>query len=113
LPHPIVPRRGGVRGRAEQQVVLLKDKKVDDFLNRLGLKLATKAPSEKYPYQFKGVNDASINAFALPGAGHGSSARRSCLFRFRGARGRVRRLSAKLPECGELDPIRAAVIGHH
>lgn len=53
--------------QAEQQLVMLNDRRVDSYLNRLGLKLAAKAPGEKYPYQFKGVNDASINAFALPG----------------------------------------------
>jgi Zn-dependent protease with chaperone function len=53
--------------QAEQQLAMLNDRKVDSYLNRLGLKLAAKAPGEKYPYQFKGVNDASINAFALPG----------------------------------------------
>ena len=56
-----------VSKQAEQQLVLLNDRKVDSYLNRLGLKLAAKAPGEKYPYQFKCVNDASINAFALPG----------------------------------------------
>lgn len=56
-----------VSKQAEQQLVLMNDRKVDGYLNRLGLKLAARAPGEKYPYQFKGVNDASINAFALPG----------------------------------------------
>src|SRR4029078_11045534 len=28
---------------------------------------ASRAPGEKYPYQFKVVNDKAINAFALPG----------------------------------------------
>jgi beta-barrel assembly-enhancing protease len=56
-----------VSKQAEQQIVLLKDKKADDYLDRLGHKLASKAPGEKFPYQFKGVNDSSINAFALPG----------------------------------------------
>lgn len=56
-----------VSKQAEAQLVLLNDKKVDSYLDRLGHKLALKAPGEKYPYQFKGVNDASINAFALPG----------------------------------------------
>jgi hypothetical protein len=56
-----------VSKQAEQQLVLLNDKKVDDYLNRLGQKLALKAPGAKYPYEFKCVNDASINAFALPG----------------------------------------------
>jgi Zn-dependent protease with chaperone function len=56
-----------VSKQAEQQTVLLNDRKVDSYLDRLGHKLASKAPGEKYPYQFKGVNDSSINAFALPG----------------------------------------------
>ncbi len=56
-----------VSKQAEQQLVLLNDKKVDGYLDRLGQRLASKAPGEKYAYQFKGVNDASINAFALPG----------------------------------------------
>ena len=46
---------------------MLNNRRVDDYLNRLGKKLAAVAPGEKYPYQFKCVNDASINAFALPG----------------------------------------------
>ena len=53
--------------QAEQQLSLLDDRKVDSYLGRLGQKLASKAPGEKYPYQFKAVNDTSINAFALPG----------------------------------------------
>lgn len=56
-----------VSKQAEAQLTLLNDKKVDDYLNRLGHRLSSKAPGEKYPYQFKGVNDSSINAFALPG----------------------------------------------
>lgn len=52
---------------AERQLPMMNDRKVDDYLNRLGRRLAQKAPGEKYPYQFKGVNDPSINAFALPG----------------------------------------------
>jgi hypothetical protein len=52
---------------AEQKLPMLNDSRVDDYLNRLGKKLAANAPGEKYPYQFKCVNDASINAFALPG----------------------------------------------
>jgi len=52
---------------AERQLPMMNDRRVDDYLNRLGKRLATKAPGEKYPYQFKAVNDPSINAFALPG----------------------------------------------
>jgi Zn-dependent protease with chaperone function len=52
---------------AEAKLTMLNDQRVDDYLNRLGKKLAAVAPFEKFPYQFKAVNDSSINAFALPG----------------------------------------------
>ena len=52
---------------AEKKIVMLNNRRVDDYLDRLGKRLAAVAPGEKYPYQFKCVNDASINAFALPG----------------------------------------------
>src|SRR5712664_2293856 len=53
--------------QAEQQLRMLKDPKVDNYLNDLGKKLATRAPGYKYPYQYKCVNDVAVNAFALPG----------------------------------------------
>jgi beta-barrel assembly-enhancing protease len=52
---------------AEKQLVLLNDQRVDQYLGDLGRRLAAKAPGDKYPYQFKAVNDRSLNAFALPG----------------------------------------------
>ena len=52
---------------AEQQLNMLNNSRVDRYLNKLGLRLSDKAPGEKYPYQFKVVNDRGINAFALPG----------------------------------------------
>jgi len=52
---------------AERQLAMLNRTQVDDYLNRLGRRLAANAPGEKYPYQFKCVNDSTINAFALPG----------------------------------------------
>jgi Zn-dependent protease with chaperone function len=56
-----------VAADAEKQLAMLNDRRVNDYLNRLGQRLASKAPGEKYPYQFKAVNDDGINAFALPG----------------------------------------------
>jgi hypothetical protein len=53
--------------QAERQFPMLNDRRVDDYINRLGKKLAAKAPGEAYPYQFKTVNDRTVNAFALPG----------------------------------------------
>jgi hypothetical protein len=52
---------------AEKKFPMLNNQRVDDYLDRLGKKLAAFAPGEKFPYQFRGVNDASVNAFALPG----------------------------------------------
>jgi hypothetical protein len=52
---------------AERQLPMLNRPQVDDYLNRLGKRLATYAPGERFPYQFKCVNDSTINAFALPG----------------------------------------------
>jgi beta-barrel assembly-enhancing protease len=46
---------------------MLNDKRVDNYLNKLGRTLASHAPGEEYPYQYKCVNDRAINAFALPG----------------------------------------------
>jgi beta-barrel assembly-enhancing protease len=52
---------------AERQLPMLNNSKVDKYLNNLGRKLASHATGEKFPYQFKAVNDRAINAFALPG----------------------------------------------
>ena len=52
---------------AEQKIPMLNNQRVDDYLGKLGKRLAAVAPGERYPYQFKCVNDSSINAFALPG----------------------------------------------
>jgi Zn-dependent protease with chaperone function len=52
---------------AERQLPMLNDRRVDAYVDALGKRLAAKAPGAKYPYQFKVVNDRSINAFALPG----------------------------------------------
>ena len=52
---------------AERQLRMLNNARVDNYVNELGHRLAAKATGEKYPYQFKVVNDRAINAFALPG----------------------------------------------
>jgi len=66
---PLRRRRDGARGcaRHRTEASLLNDRRVDDYLSALGRRLASKAPGERYPYQFKAVNDPAINAFALPG----------------------------------------------
>ena len=58
-----------VSSDAEKQVPMMKDSRVDNYLNSLGHRLSAHAPGYKFPYTFKAVNDRAINAFALPG-GH-------------------------------------------
>jgi len=52
---------------AERQLPMLNNSRIDSYLSNLGRRLAAHAPGEKFPYQFKAVNDRAINAFALPG----------------------------------------------
>jgi Zn-dependent protease with chaperone function len=52
---------------AEKQLPLIRDGRAMEYLHRLGQRLAEQAPGERYPYTFKLVNAAEINAFALPG----------------------------------------------
>ena len=56
-----------VAQQAEQKYPMLNDQRVDQYLDRLGKRLAGYAPGEKFPYQFRCVDDPTINAFALPG----------------------------------------------
>src|SRR3989441_3596833 len=49
------------------QLPILHDRQATAYIDALGKQLAAHAPGEKYPYQFKIVNDTAINAFALPG----------------------------------------------
>src|SRR5262245_33757152 len=52
---------------AERQLQILNDRQAIGYIDSLGKRLAARAPGEKYPFQFKIVNDNAINAFALPG----------------------------------------------
>ena len=56
-----------VSRQAESELQILNDRQASAWVNSLGRQLAAHAPGEKYPYQFKIVNDTTINAFALPG----------------------------------------------
>jgi beta-barrel assembly-enhancing protease len=56
-----------VAKEAESQLPILKDRQGTAYIDALGKQLAARAPGQKYPYQFKIVNDKNINAFALPG----------------------------------------------
>src|ERR1043166_5620223 len=52
---------------AEQQLPILRDAEVQNYVNRIGQRLAANAGGPRFNYQFKVVNASDINAFALPG----------------------------------------------
>ena len=52
---------------AEKQYPVLADQDVQRYVADLGARLAQNAPGYKFPYSFKVVDVADINAFALPG----------------------------------------------
>jgi beta-barrel assembly-enhancing protease len=56
---------------AEQQLPLLRDAEVDDYVERVGQRLVNAIPEEfrhrEFQYYFRVVNARDINAFALPG----------------------------------------------
>jgi len=56
-----------VSKQAESQLSIIRNGDVAAYIDSLGRQLAAHAPGEKYPFQFKVVNDKAINAFALPG----------------------------------------------
>lgn len=60
----------GQKAKAEvlKSMPLLPDSNpIVQYVQRLGAKLVAYAPGEKWPYEFHVVNQAEINAFALPG----------------------------------------------
>jgi Zn-dependent protease with chaperone function len=52
---------------AERQLPIIHDRSIQAYVDGIGKRLAAVAPGASYPYQFKVVNVADINAFALPG----------------------------------------------
>ena len=54
--------------QVDKQAPLLNDPSTIDYVNRLGRRLASFAPNNRdYPFTFRVINTADINAFALPG----------------------------------------------
>lgn len=53
--------------QVESQLPILRDRAVQDYVSSIGERLAGSVPGPKFPYQFKVVDLADINAFALPG----------------------------------------------
>lgn len=52
---------------AERQLPMVRDTAVENYVNRIGQKLAVNAGGPKFQYRFRVVNASDINAFALPG----------------------------------------------
>src|SRR6267378_1148568 len=50
----------GVSKDAERNLRILNDSQINSYTNSLGRRLASRAPGEKYPYQFKIVDDKQI-----------------------------------------------------
>ncbi|HEV2911856.1 MAG TPA: M48 family metallopeptidase [Pyrinomonadaceae bacterium] len=50
-----------------QQVTLLRDDRINGYVEQLGKRLAAKAPGFPFTYQFAVIATKEINAFALPG----------------------------------------------
>lgn len=53
--------------QVEQQYVVVQNRELTDYINRVGMRLVEKGGLERYPFYFKVVQEDSINAFALPG----------------------------------------------
>ena len=57
--------------KAEQQLPLMRDQEIEDYVNEIGQKLVGAIPREfqqpRFHYTFRVVNSSEINAFALPG----------------------------------------------
>src|SRR5690606_32776504 len=51
----------------KQQVDVVKNDTLQNYIRGLGLRLARQPEAEDYPYEFTLINEGSINAFALPG----------------------------------------------
>lgn len=52
---------------AERQLPILRDADVENYVNRIGQRLAQNAGGPQFQYRFRVVNASDINAFALPG----------------------------------------------
>jgi hypothetical protein len=50
-----------------EQMPLLRDSEIQNYVGELGKRLAVHAPGEKYPYEFRVLDVKDVNAFALPG----------------------------------------------
>jgi Zn-dependent protease with chaperone function len=51
----------------ESQMPIVNDSWSNGYIAALGSKLTAHAPGSRFPYQFKIINDDSVNSYALPG----------------------------------------------
>ena len=54
-------------GEIRQQVDVVDDPELQQYIRELGARLAQQPQALDYPYEFTLINEGSINAFALPG----------------------------------------------
>jgi len=54
-------------GQIEKEKAIVSEPQLNEYVRRIGDKLAATPEAGGYPYSFKIVSDKSINAFALPG----------------------------------------------
>lgn len=54
-------------GQVEKEMTLITDAELNDYVRRIGERLAATPEAGDFPYSFKIVHDKTINAFALPG----------------------------------------------
>ncbi len=54
-------------GEILESVPVLAKPEIEAYLDELGARLASRAPGEKFPYEFRILNLKEVNAFALPG----------------------------------------------
>src|SRR5690348_15770580 len=53
--------------QAERQLPILRDADVENYVHRIGQRLAQHAGGPQFQYRFRVLNASDINAFALPG----------------------------------------------
>jgi hypothetical protein len=53
--------------QVRQQVPIVQNRDLQNYISRIGQRLAQQQGADNYPYSFTLVNDPSVNAFALPG----------------------------------------------
>ncbi|MBK9166659.1 MAG: M48 family metalloprotease [Bryobacterales bacterium] len=50
-----------------KQIQVVENRELQDYIQRIGKRLAAQPEADEFPYTFEMVNDRAINAFALPG----------------------------------------------